>query len=85
MQSDEPFRVPKNWSPYIDEFDPTYLYIEQGLISLYYRNVYLANWRKWYEKCEIEAPTSISENFALIGENQPKLDVKDLAKVSAYD
>lgn len=77
--------MPKNWSPYVDGFDPTYLYTEQGHISPYYRNVYLANWRKWYEKCEIEAPTSISENYQLIGATEPKLDIKNLAKVSAYD
>ena len=65
--SKEPYRVPKDWNPYQDEFGPAYLYHEEHKCSKFYTDIYLPNWRKWYTKCGVEAPTLIAVEWQAAG------------------
>lgn len=48
VQSDEQWRIPEDWNPISDGYDPTYLFHEQNKVSEYFDRVWLANWRMWY-------------------------------------
>lgn len=84
--ADEPYRVPEVWTPITDNFDPTYLYHEQFKVSDYYQRVWLVNWRNWYQKLDLQAPSQISQEYEVAGaQSKPRLSEKDLSSVGAVD
>lgn len=71
--------VPEVWSPIVDGYDPTYIYHEQDRVSQYYKDVYLHNWRLWYEKSKVEAPEYVYRDYEVAGSRKEEKGLKDLA------
>ena len=59
--------MPDNWNPISDGYDPTYIYHEQNKVSEYYDRVWLANWRMWYKKAEVDPPVLIQAEYDVAG------------------
>lgn len=67
--SSEPPRLPKEWAPITDEFEPTYLYHDQQKVSKYFSDVFSANWLAWYKRINLDAPADITPEFYLSGQS----------------
>lgn len=67
LQSSEPPRLPKEWNPTKDDFEPTYLYHDQEKVSKYFSDVLSANWLAWYKRLGLEAPDDLTPEYFLNG------------------
>lgn len=61
----EPPRLPKEWAPITDNFEPTYLYHDQKKVSKYFSDVFSANWLAWYKRINLVPPADLTPEFHL--------------------
>lgn len=59
QQATEPFRVPADWHPIVGSQEPTYLYHAEGKASVFYKQVYQYNWKKWFTALNLKPSLSL--------------------------